>query len=218
MIKGIIFDLDGVLVSTDELHYKAWRRLAEEIGISNYTAEDNRMQRGISREASLEVLLKKTKKIYTSVEKTKLSEKKNKYYQEILSLSDDNILLPGALETLKFLRQRKIKVAIGSSSMNAMQIIEKVGIESYIDACICGVDIVHSKPDPEIFLKACKKIDIKEEECLVIEDSLAGVEAARRAGMKSLGVGIDYEILKSDYMAKGLGFIDDWNPIFEKDI
>lgn len=215
MISGVIFDLDGVLVSTDNLHFKAWRRLAEEIGIRNYTVEDNRQQRGISRQASLEVLLKKTSTIYTQTEKRKLSEKKNRYYQELLSASDDNILLPGAVKTLKLLKQRKLKVAIGSSSANAVQIIKKVGIESYIDTCVCGVDIVHSKPNPEVFLIACKKIGVEERHCLVIEDSAAGIEAAKRAGMKSLGVGADYEKLKADYAVKDLNAIDDWDQILE---
>lgn len=216
MIKGVIFDLDGVLVSTDNLHFMAWKRLAEEIGIRDYTIEDNIQQRGISRMDSLEILLRKCDVAYTQAEKIKLSDRKNGYYQELLSASKEDILLPGAKETLKFLKKKKIKIAIGSSSRNAPQIIKKVKIEPYIDACVCGADIVHSKPDPEVFLKACKKIDVEEKQCLVIEDSAAGIVAAKQAGMKSLGVGYDFENLKAHYVEKNLASIDNWEQILEQ--
>ena len=109
MIKGIIFDLDGVLVSTDKLHFKAWKRLAEEIGINGYNMEDNVRQRGVSRMDSLEILLKKSERIYTTEEKEKLADRKNRYYQELLSMSGEDILLPGAIKTLDLLKQKKLK-------------------------------------------------------------------------------------------------------------
>ena len=122
MIKGIIFDLDGVLVSTDKLHFKAWKRLAEEIGINGYNMEDNVRQRGVSRMDSLEILLKKSERIYTTEEKEKLADRKNRYYQELLSMSGEDILLPGAIKTLDLLKQKKLKTAVGSSSRNAPQL------------------------------------------------------------------------------------------------
>lgn len=213
MIKGVIFDLDGVLVSTDELHFEAWKKLAEEIGIDDYSIEDNMRQRGISRMDSLEVLLEKSKKIYTKKEKEKLSDKKNKYYQELLSLSGENILLPGAVRVLELLRQRQLRVAVGSSSKNAPHILVRTNLESYIDECVCGLDIVFSKPNPEVFLKASKKIGVEEKRCLVVEDSAAGIEAAKCAGMKTLAVGHNFDKLEADYAARDLDAIENWEQI-----
>ena len=193
MIKGIIFDLDGVLVSTDKLHFKAWKRLAEEIGINGYNMEDNVRQRGVSRMDSLEILLKKSERIYTTEEK--------------------DILLPGAIKTLDLLKQKKLKTAVGSSSRNAPQIIDKTPIGLYIDGLVCGLDIMFSKPNPEVFLKAGEKIGIESSQCLVVEDAAAGIEAARRAGMKTLAVGYDYIKLGADYMAADLNSVDDWECI-----
>lgn len=213
MIKGIIFDLDGVLVSTDKLHFKAWKRLAEEIGINGYNMEDNVRQRGVSRMDSLEILLKKSERIYTTEEKEKLAGRKNRYYQELLSMSGEDILLPGAIKTLDLLKQKKLKTAVGSSSRNAPQIIDKTPIGLYIDGLVCGLDIMFSKPNPEVFLKAGEKIGIESSQCLVVEDAAAGIEAARRAGMKTLAVGYDYIKLGADYMAADLNSVDDWECI-----
>lgn len=215
MINGVIFDLDGVLVSTDQLHFEAWKRLAEEIGIDDYTIADNVRQRGISRMSSLEVLLEKSKKIYTPEEKEILADRKNKYYQELIRQSGEEILLPGAVKTLRYLKQKGIKIAIGSSSKNAPQIIERTKIAPYLDECVCGLDIQFSKPDPEVFLKASKRIGMEGKMCLVIEDSGAGIEAARRAGMKTLAVGYDFKKLKADYAAKDLASVDNWEQILE---
>ncbi len=213
MIEGVIFDLDGVLVSTDKLHFEAWKRLAGEIGIDSFSIKDNVQQRGISRMDSLEVLLRKSEKRYTLEEKEKLSDRKNRYYQELLSLTGEDILLSGAIKTLNLLKQRKLKIAIGSSSKNALQIIEKTQIEPYIDGCVCGLDITFSKPNPEVFLKAAKKIGVESEKCLVIEDAAAGIEAAKKAGMKTLAVGYEYEKLGADYMAEDLNSVENWDRI-----
>lgn len=215
MIRGVIFDLDGVLVSTDKLHFKAWKRLAGEIGICGYTIEDNVQQRGVSRMDSLEILLRKSKRIYSEKEKKELADRKNKYYQKLLSLSGEEILLPGAIETLDLLRQKKLRIAIGSSSKNAPEILKQTKIEPYIDVCVCGLDIVYSKPNPEVFLKAGEKISIEGQYCLVVEDSAAGIEAAQRAGMKTLAVGYDYAKLGADYMAADLNSVDNWECILE---
>lgn len=214
MIKGVIFDLDGVLVSTDQLHFKAWKRLAEEIGIPGYTIEDNVRQRGVSRMDSLEILLEKSERIYTPEKKESLADRKNQYYQELLSESGENILLPGAIKILDLLKQRKVKVAVGSSSRNAPQIIEQTSIGMYIDGLVCGLDITYSKPDPEVFLKAGEKIGVEGLQCLVVEDSAAGIEAAQRAGMRTLAVGYDYAKLDADYRAADLNSVDNWELIF----
>ena len=214
MIKGVIFDLDGVLVSTDELHYRAWKRLAEEIGIHNFTREDNEKQRGVSRMESLEVVLRKGNREYSEEEKVALADRKNSYYVEMLQQLDSSALLDGALETLKMLREKGYKTAVGSASKNAPLIIEKTGLLPLIDEISCGLDITRSKPDPEVFLVAAKKLNLDPSECLVVEDAAAGIQAARAGGMKSLGVGPYFNTLGADYAAQKLSEVD-WDLILE---
>ena len=122
-MQGVIFDLDGVLVSTDELHYQAWKKLADELGITDFNREDNVRQRGVSRMASLEVVLEKGDKEYSEEEKVEMAERKNDYYKEMLQSLDDSAVLPGAFDTLKMLRDRGILTAVGSASKNAPLIL-----------------------------------------------------------------------------------------------
>lgn len=213
MIKGIIFDLDGVLVSTDEMHYQAWKRLAEELGITGFNKEDNRRQRGVSRMASLEIVLEKSDKAYSEEEKMELAERKNNYYLELLESMDDSAVLEGVKEVLQKLKNKGVLLAIGSASKNAPIILEKTGLMPYLDKISCGLDTTKSKPDPEVFLVAAKKLDLSPEECLVVEDSAAGIEAAKAGRMASLGVGPFYNALGADFEAEGLCKVTDWEPI-----
>ena len=215
MIKGIIFDLDGVLVSTDEMHYQAWKRLAEELGITGFTREDNRRQRGVSRMASLEVVLEKADRTYSEEEKVELAEQKNTYYLELLEHMDDSALLEGVKPVLEKLKDRKLLLAVGSASKNAPAILEKTGLTPYLDKVSCGLDTTKSKPDPEVFLVAAKKLGLPPEECLVVEDSAAGIQAAAAGNMKSLGVGPFYNALNADYEAPALCKVTDaqWDAI-----
>ncbi len=215
MIKGIIFDLDGVLVSTDEMHYQAWKRLAEELGITGFTREDNRRQRGVSRMASLEVVLEKADRAYSEEEKAELAERKNNYYLELLEHMDDSALLEGVKPVLEKLKDRKLLLAVGSASKNAPAILEKTGLTPYLDKVSCGLDTTKSKPDPEVFLVAAKKLGLPPEECLVVEDSAAGIQAAAAGNMKSLGVGPFYNALNADYEAEALCKVTDaqWDAI-----
>ena len=215
MIKGIIFDLDGVLVSTDEMHYQAWKRLAEELGITGFTREDNRRQRGVSRMASLEVVLEKADRTYSEEEKAELAERKNNYYLELLEHMDDSALLEGVKPVLEKLKDRKLLLAVGSASKNAPAILEKTGLTPYLDKVSCGLDTTKSKPDPEVFLVAAKKLGLPPEECLVVEDSAAGIQAAAAGNMKSLGVGPFYNALNADYEAPALCKVTDaqWDAI-----
>lgn len=215
MIKGIIFDLDGVLVSTDELHYKAWKKLADELGITEFSKEDNERQRGVSRMESLEVVLQKGSKTYSEEEKEALAERKNDYYKELLQELDKNAVLPGAFDTLADLRKRGLKIAVGSVSKNTPVILAKTGLADFIDKVSCGLDITKSKPDPEVFLVAAKKLELAPGECVVVEDSAAGIVAAKAAGMKSLGVGPYYQSLEAVYEARGLNEVIDWQTIIE---
>uniref|UniRef100_UPI0040561E74 beta-phosphoglucomutase n=1 Tax=Acetatifactor sp. TaxID=1872090 RepID=UPI0040561E74 len=213
MIKGIIFDLDGVLVSTDEMHYQAWKRLADELGITGFTKEDNRRQRGVSRMASLEVVLEKSDKVYTEEEKLALADKKNQFYLELLENMDDSAVLEGVKEVLAELKNRNLLLAVGSASKNAPAILEKTGLMPYLDKVSCGLDTTKSKPDPEVFLVAAKKLALAPEECLVVEDSAAGIEAAKAGNMLSLAVGPFYNAMGADFEAEGLNKVTDWERI-----
>lgn len=204
MIKGVIFDLDGVLVSTDTLHYEAWKRLADEIGIVDFTKKDNERQRGVSRMESLEIVLAKGRHNYTAEEKMKLADRKNRYYQELLCQMDEKNILSGARETLMKLRERKKLTAVGSASKNALLILEKTGLGRYFDAVASGLDITHSKPHPEVFQVAARKLGLPCEECLVVEDAAAGIQAAKSAGMRTIGVGVLYRQLGADASAESL--------------
>ena len=208
MIKAVVFDLDGVLVSTDEMHFKAWSRLAREIGITTFTKEDNMRQRGVSRMASLEIVLEKSDRKFTDEEKSELAERKNSYYCEMLKELTPKDVLDGALEFLKFLKKNNIKTAVGSASKNAPVILERTGLLDFLDAVSCGLDVTKSKPDPEVFLVAAKKLGIEPSDCLVVEDAHAGVEAAKNGNMYALAVGAAYGDKLADFSMKSLAALE----------
>lgn len=187
-IKAVIFDLDGVLVSTDEQHFQAWRTIAEEEGIA-FSREDNEKLRGVSRMESLELLLGGKSAGYTLKQKHKIAKRKNEYYQKCLSQLSASDILPGVCQLLHSLRQSQIALAVGSSSKNAKTILDRVELTNYFDIIITGNDIQHSKPDPEVYMLAAHRLGISAAECIVVEDAVAGVNAARAAGMRTLGVG-----------------------------
>lgn len=204
MIKAVIFDLDGVLVTTDELHFKAWKQLADELGIENFTKADNARQRGVSRMASLEVVLEKTDRKFSDAEKAMLAEKKNDMYVKALSGLSRADVLPGVFEFIEYIRSKGIKAAVGSASKNTPLILEKTELADKFDAVSCGLDTSKSKPDPEVFLIAAKKLGTPPEECIVIEDSDAGIEAAKAGGMYVLAVGAAKANKNADYSAENL--------------
>ena len=186
-IKAVIFDLDGVIVSTDECHYKAWKMLADEEGIY-FDRTINERLRGVSRMESLEIVLEKAEKNYTDEEKTALAERKNNCYKEyIKSLTPDDILC-GVMDNLEDLKAKGIKIAIGSSSKNTPIILKQIGLDNYFDAVSDGNNIKKSKPDPEVFVKAADMLCMPYDECLVVEDADAGIEAGKNAGMMTLAV------------------------------
>ncbi len=202
-IKGVIFDLDGVIVSTDECHYKGWKKLAEDKGIC-FTKEDNLRLRGVSRMESLDILLEKSETTYSSEEKEKLATIKNDYYREMLSDITPLDILPGVMPILEELKKQSIKIAIGSSSRNTPTILKRIGLDAYFDAIADGNDITKSKPDPEVFLLAAKRINLKPEECLVVEDAEAGVSAALSGGMPVLAVGAAHADERAQLRAKDM--------------
>lgn len=214
MPKAVIFDLDGVLVTTDELHYQAWKRLAGELGITGFTKEDNLRQRGVSRMESLEIVLEKADRPYTGEEKRALAERKNGYYVESLQALDESALLPMARETLLSLRAGGTLVAVGSASRNALFILEHIGLLPLCDAVASGFDTTRSKPDPEVFLVAAKKLGVSPELCLVVEDADAGIVAGHAGGMLTLGVGPARKNPLADFGAQSLADPKlDWNSI-----
>lgn len=187
-VQGVIFDLDGVLVSTDEYHYLGWKRLADEEGIP-FTRADNHRQRGVSRMESLEIVLEKADRTFTEAEKRAMAERKNRYYVESLQALNPDEALPGARPLLEALKRRGFRLAVGSSSRNAPLIMKKVDLCGFFDAVADGNDITRSKPDPEVFLLAAERLGLDPSQCLVIEDAEAGVDAARAAGMRCIGIG-----------------------------
>lgn len=198
MIKAVIFDLDGVLVTTDELHFEAWKALAEELGITGFTKDDNARQRGVSRMASLEVVLEKTEKNFSDEEKLVLADKKNTRYIESLDSLSPSDALDGVNEFIAYLKDNGIRTAIGSASKNTPIILDKTDLADKFDAISCGLDTTKSKPDPEVFLIAADKLGIAPEQCVVIEDSDAGIEAAKAGGMYAVAIGEAEHNAKAD--------------------
>lgn len=186
--QGIIFDLDGVICHTDEYHYKAWKMLADRLDIY-FDYQINDKLRGISRMESLEILLENYSVVLSQEKKEQLAEEKNKYYKDLLKNMTPNDLSIEVKETLDTLRAQGIKLAIGSSSKNAIYILQQIGLGGYFDAISDGNQISNSKPDPEVFLKAAEKLFLKPQECLVVEDAVSGLLAAKRGGMDCVGIG-----------------------------
>lgn len=187
MIRGVIFDLDGVLVSTDEFHFQAWKELADAEGVP-FSREVNQRQRGVSRMESLDILLEAAERDYSDDEKAAMAERKNTTYRALLDGLGPDDALPGAREMLTALRERGVAVAVGSSSRNTPVIMERLDLVAAVDAVADGNDITRSKPDPEVFLVAAERLGLPPEACLVVEDAPAGIEAGRRAGMAVFGV------------------------------
>ncbi len=186
--KGIIFDLDGVICFTDQYHYQAWKALADKIGVY-FDEEINNRLRGVSRMDSLEIILERSEKQYTPEEKTAMAEEKNDLYKELLQQMSPADLSEETKETLDSLRGMGIKLAIGSSSKNARTILERLGLGDYFDAISDGNNITHSKPNPEVFLKAAEFLGLEPKDCLVVEDAEAGIDAAAAGGFDSAGIG-----------------------------
>ncbi|MCX7654120.1 MAG: beta-phosphoglucomutase [Fervidobacterium sp.] len=194
-VKACIFDLDGVIVDTAKYHYLAWKRLAQELGFE-FTEKDNERLKGVSRMESLEILLSVGGiKIDDQKKKEELAEKKNNWYVEYISNMTEEEILPGVKDFLELLKRNGIKIAIGSASKNTMTILNRINLSTFFDVIVDGTKITKAKPDPEVFLKAAQELNIQPSDCCVFEDAVAGIEAAKRAGMKVIGVG-NPEILR----------------------
>lgn len=202
-IKACLFDLDGVIVDTAKYHYLAWKRLANELGF-DFTEHDNERLKGVSRMASLEILLEIGQVTLDDAAKEELAARKNDWYVESISKMDASEILPGALEFLKECRQNGLKVALGSASKNAMTILNNTGLTPHFDAIIDGTRTSAAKPDPEVFLLGASEVGVSPENCVVFEDAEAGIEAARRAGMHCVGIGSAETLGQADFVISSL--------------
>lgn len=197
--KGFIFDLDGVIVDTAKYHFLAWKKLANGLGI-DFTEAENEQLKGVSRVKSLEKILSWGNKTLSESEFAAQMALKNKDYLVYIDKMDDSELLPDVMKTLEFLKTNHQGIALGSASKNARHIIEKVNIVSFFDAIVDGTDVTKAKPDPEVFLNAADHLKIAPKNCVVFEDSVAGVDAANFADMISIGIG-DKDVLgKADFI------------------
>jgi len=186
--KAFIFDLDGVIVDTAKYHFLAWQKIAAELGIE-FTPEHNEELKGVSRVRSLDIILELGKITASQSDKDKWLAQKNEDYLSYLVHMDQSEILPGVMPILRFLKEQNQPIALGSASKNARPILEKTGIMNYFDAIIDGNDVTHAKPDPEVFIQAAKALGISNENSIVFEDSVAGIQAANIAKMTSVGIG-----------------------------
>src|SRR5476651_1478353 len=196
-IKACLFDLDGVIVDTAVYHYKAWKRLADELGI-NFTLEDNERLKGVSRMRSLDIILEIGGVTKTDAEKEELATRKNTWYVDMINRMKPDEILPGAKEFVQLCRDAGIKTALGSASKNSMTILEKINMVNMFDAIIDGNKVSKAKPDPEVFLKGAQELGVAPADCVVFEDAIAGIEAAINGGMKVVGIGSPEVLVGAD--------------------
>jgi beta-phosphoglucomutase len=198
-----IFDLDGVIVDTAKYHFLAWKRLTDQLGI-RFTEEDNERLKGVSRMASLEIILEIGNLNPDEKHKLEYATLKNKWYVEYISKMSPSEILPGCVSFVKELRSANIRTAVGSASKNTPMILARVGIKNLFDAVADGNNISKAKPDPEVFLKAAEMVGVNAEECIVFEDAVAGVQAALNARMMCIGIGSPDILTKAHFVVSGL--------------
>ncbi|MCO6360973.1 beta-phosphoglucomutase [Roseivirga pacifica] len=186
--KACIFDLDGVIVDTVPAHFVAWKSIADELGVP-FNEEDNEHLKGVSRIDSMKKILSMGNLTKTEQEILELTQRKNDIYVEIISKMTPADILPGVTDFIQLLKDNGVKIAIGSSSKNTPVILKCVGLQNEFEAIVDGNGVTHSKPDPEVFLKGAEALGVAPAECVVFEDAISGVEAAKRGGMKCIGVG-----------------------------
>ncbi len=201
-MKACIFDLDGVIVDTAKYHYLAWKDLADKLGFE-FTTEDNERLKGVSRMASLEILLEIGGIELSEEEKIAYADSKNKLYVEYILKMDEDEILPGVQKFLKELREKNIKIALGSASKNAGLILEKLKLQSYFDAVVDGTKVTKAKPDPEVFLLGAQLLNEDPKNCIVFEDAQAGIEAAINAEMKCVGIGSEKNLKNANVVMPG---------------
>jgi beta-phosphoglucomutase len=206
--KAFIFDLDGVIVDTAKYHYLAWKKIANELGIE-FTHDHNELLKGVSRVRSLEIILGLGKVEASQAQKDQWLIQKNEDYLSYLVDMDQSEILPGVMTVLEFLKANHQPIALGSASKNARPILEKTGILSFFDAIVDGNDVTNAKPDPEVFLQAAQKLGISNNNSIVFEDSVAGIQAANIASMISIGIGDATILNEAKFNFKDFTYIDE---------
>lgn len=220
--KGYIFDLDGVIVDTAKYHYLAWKALAKSIGI-DFTPEQNEQLKGISRERSLKKILEWGNQTLPDEVFLKLMAQKNEDYLSYIAKMNHSEILPDVTKILNYLAKQDQPIALGSASKNSRQILEKVNLLNQFDAIVDGNDVTQAKPNPEVFLKAAKKLKVPAEDCVVFEDAVAGIQAANAANMISIGIGEASVLHEADFVFKDFteissDFIDKISKVRKKDL
>ena len=205
--KAFIFDLDGVIVDTAKYHYLAWLKIANQLGIE-FTHEHNELLKGVSRDRSLDIILELGKVEASQEDKNKWLIQKNEDYLSYLVDMDESEILPGVMPILKYLKEQKQLIALGSASKNARPILEKTGTLHFFDAIVDGNDVSNAKPDPEVFLLAAKLLNTKPEDSIVFEDSVAGIQAANIGGMTSVGIGDAQTLHEAKHLFKDFTLMD----------
>lgn len=201
-IKACIFDLDGVIVDTAKYHYIAWKKLANDLGF-DFTEKDNERLKGVSRMTSLDILLEIGQKEFDYHRKLKLADLKNKHYREYITQMTPEEISPGVQIFLTSLKNKGLKTAIGSASKNTPTILERIGLANFFDAIVDGNKISQAKPNPEVFLKGAEELGVKAKECIVFEDAVAGVQAAKNGGMFCVGIGNPQTLNEADIVVPG---------------
>ena len=205
--KTFIFDLDGVIVDTAKYHFLAWQRLASQLGI-DFTPEHNEQLKGVSRVRSLDIILELGNIHATQEDKNKWLIQKNTEYLSYIDKLDESEILPGVSSVLNYLKEHQQNIVLGSASKNARPILKKTGIIHYFDAIVDGNDVTNAKPDPEVFLQGAKKMNASPTNCIVFEDSVAGIQAANIAQMTSIGIGEKEVLHEAKFIFPNFTFID----------
>ena len=205
--KAFIFDLDGVIVDTARYHFLAWQKIASDLGIE-FTPEHNEELKGVSRIRSLDIILKLGNIQASEENKNKWLKQKNEDYLGYIEQMDETEILPGVVNILEFIKEKKQLIALGSASKNARPILEKVKILHLFDAIVDGNDVTNAKPDPEVFLRAAKLLNVSNENSMVFEDAVAGIQAANSANMTSIGIGEEQILHEAKYNFKDFTFMD----------
>jgi beta-phosphoglucomutase len=214
-IKGLIFDLDGVIVDTAKYHFHAWKRLANSLGI-DFTEHDNEQLKGVSRRGSIDKILNWGGLTISEKEIEDLMFKKNQWYLELMGEMDESEILPGVSRILEEAKSSGLKIALGSASKNAPLILDQVNLTSYFEIIIDGNVVTTSKPNPEVFMKGAEGLGLQNEECVVFEDSISGVDAALAGGMRAVGIGHPETLHKAHLNLLGFENVELQKDILDK--
>ena len=212
---GVIFDLDGVIVDTAKHHFVAWQQLAQSQGWS-FTTQDNEQLKGVSRVRSLELILEWNKAQISPEVFDRLLIEKNERYLSLIADMDASERLPDVQRVLQTFKKHGCKIALGSASKNARPILDKIELTSYFDVIVDGTNVSKAKPDPEVFLQAANQLGIAPKDCVVFEDAVAGIQAAKAAGMRAFGIGAPELLTQADRVFNDFTKLDD--PYIEQNI